>query len=158
MKIFAQPLNSPIRFLTVALFAAVAMSGCSSQAGGSAAAGTPSASSGGESASASASPTPSSGPFGGFASAAEMCSTISQEATGASLLPMTAAQGKTAELEQYKTELSATADRVPDALKADFTNLKDTAIAGLKDQTVYSSGKFEKAMAPVTAWLSANCK
>lgn len=87
-----------------------------------------------------------------------MCSTISKEATGASLLPMSAAQGKTAELEQYKAELTATADRVPEALKADFTNLKDTAIAGLKDQTVYSSGKFEKAMAPVTTWLSANCK
>ncbi|MGM7776988.1 hypothetical protein ACSVHC_13380 [Arthrobacter sp. KNU-44] len=142
--------------MTVALFAALALSGCSTQGGGSAAAGTPSSSSTGDSA--SASPTPSSGPFGGFASAAEMCSTISKEATGASLLPMSAAQGKTAELEQYKTELAATADRVPDALKADFTNLKDTAIAGLKDQTVYSSGKFEKAMAPVTTWLSANCK
>ncbi|MDQ0242044.1 MULTISPECIES: hypothetical protein [Arthrobacter] len=158
MKISSKLLNGPIRYLTVALFAALALSGCSTPGGGSAAAGTPSSSSTGDPASASASPTPSSGPFGGFASAAEMCSTISKEATGASLLPMSAAQGKTAELEQYKAELAATADRVPDALKADFTNLKDTAIAGLKDQTVYSSGKFEKAMAPVTTWLSANCK
>ncbi|MGO4586167.1 hypothetical protein AB4Z38_20125 [Arthrobacter sp. 2RAF6] len=158
MKILSKTLNGPIRYLTVALFAALALSGCSTQGGGSAAAGTPSSSSAGDSATASASPTPSSGPFGGFASAAEMCSTISKEATGASLLPMSAAQGKTAELEQYKAELAATADRVPDALKADFTDLKDTAIAGLKDQTVYSSGKFEKAMAPVTTWLSANCK
>ncbi|MDP9905839.1 MULTISPECIES: hypothetical protein [Arthrobacter] len=158
MKTSSKPLNGPIRYLTVALFAALALSGCSTPGGGSAAAGTPSSSSTGDPASASASPTPSSGPFGGFASAAEMCSTISKEATGASLLPMSAAQGKTAELEQYKAELAATADRVPDALKADFTNLKDTAIAGLKDQTVYSSGKFEKAMAPVTTWLSANCK
>jgi hypothetical protein len=71
---------------------------------------------------------------------------------------MSAAQGKTAELEQYKAELAATAKRVPEGLKADFANLKDTAIAGLNDQTIYSSGKFEKAMAPVTAWLSANCK
>ncbi|MCX2748564.1 hypothetical protein OOZ51_12155 [Arthrobacter sp. MI7-26] len=155
MKILVKPLNGPIRYLTVAFFAALALSGCSSQAG-TASAGTPSPSAVGDSA--SASPTPSSGPFGGFASAAEMCSTISQQATGASLLPMSAAQGKTAELEQYKAELAATAQRVPDALKADFTNLKDTAIAGLKDQTVYSSGKFEKAMAPVTTWLSANCK
>ncbi|WP_284991895.1 hypothetical protein [Arthrobacter sp. efr-133-TYG-120] len=158
MKISSKLLNGPIRYLTVALFAALALSGCSTPGGGSAAAGTPSSSSTGDPASASASPTPSSGPFGGFASAAEMCSTISKEATGASLLPMSAAQGKTAELEQYKAELAATADRVPDALKADFTNLKDTAIAGLKDQTVYSNGKFEKAMAPVTTWLSANCK
>ncbi|UKA62438.1 hypothetical protein [Arthrobacter sp. FW306-04-A] len=155
MKILVKPLNGPIRYLTVAFFAALALSGCSSQAG-TASAGTASPSSVGDSA--SASPTRSSGPFGGFASAAEMCSTISQQATGASLLPMSAAQGKTAELEQYKAELAATAQRVPDALKADFTNLKDTAIAGLKDQTVYSSGKFEKAMAPVTTWLSANCK
>lgn len=71
---------------------------------------------------------------------------------------MTAAQGKTAELEQYKADLAATAERVPDTLKADFTNLKDIAIAGLSDQTVYSSGRFEKAMAPVTAWLGANCR
>lgn len=71
---------------------------------------------------------------------------------------MTAAQGKTAELEQYKAELATTAERVPEALKADFTYLKDTAIAGLSDQAVYSSGRFDKAMAPVTAWLSANCK
>ncbi|MHA7198401.1 hypothetical protein [Arthrobacter alkaliphilus] len=157
MKI-SKPRNSPFRYLTAALFAALALSGCSTQGGGSAAAGTPSPSSAGGSASASASATPSSGPFGGFASAAELCSTVSKEATGASLLPMSAAQGKTAELEQYKAELADTADRVPDALKADFTNLKDTAIAGLKDQTVYSSGKFERAMAPVTTWLSANCK
>ena len=86
-----------------------------------------------------------------------MCSTISQEATGASLLPMSAAQGKTSELEQDKAELAATADKVPDSLKADFTAFKDTAIAGLSDQTIYSSGKFEKAMAPITAWLSTNC-
>lgn len=71
---------------------------------------------------------------------------------------MSAAQGKTAELEQYKAELAATAERVPDALKEDFTYLKDTAITGLSDQSVYSSGKFEQAMAPVTAWLSANCQ
>ncbi|MEZ2390508.1 hypothetical protein AB6813_13345 [bacterium RCC_150] len=71
---------------------------------------------------------------------------------------MSAAQGKTAELEQDKAELNATAERVPDSLKAAFAEFKDTAIAGLGDQTVYSSGKFERAMAPITAWLSANCK
>ena len=57
-------------------------------------------------ASATATPSASSGPWGDFPSAAEACKTISEQATGASLLPMSAAQGKTAELEQYKAELS----------------------------------------------------
>ncbi len=70
---------------------------------------------------------------------------------------MAAAQGKTAELEKAKADLAATADRVPATLKEDFARFKDTAIAGLTDQTVYSSGKFNKAMAPVNAWLKANC-
>jgi hypothetical protein len=104
------------------------------------------------------SPSKSSGPFGDFPSAAEACTTISQQATGASLFPLSAAQGKTAELEQLKAELSETAERVPDGLKADFANLNAVAVAGLSDQTVYSSGKFDAAMAPVTAWLAANCK
>lgn len=94
----------------------------------------------------------------GLSSAAEACTTISQQATGASLFPLSAAQGKTAELEQLKAELSETAERVPDELKADFANLNTVAVAGLSDQTVYSSGKFDAAMAPVTAWLAANCK
>ncbi|MFB9713446.1 hypothetical protein [Arthrobacter methylotrophus] len=158
MKILAKPLNGPNRYLTVAFFAVLALSGCSAQGGGTASAGTPSPSSTDGTASVSASPSPSSGPYGGFASAVEMCSTVSQEATGASLLPMSAAQGKTAELEQDKAELTATAERVPESFRADFTNFKDTAIAGLQDQTVYSSGKFEKAMAPVTTWLSVHCK
>jgi hypothetical protein len=144
------------RPLTVAaVFAALALSACSAPQAGSA----PS-SSASQTADASATPTPSksSGPFGEYPTAAEACTAISQQATGASLLPMSAAQGKTAELEQYKAELARTAERVPDTLKAAFTKLKDTAIAGLSDQTVYSSGKFQDAMAPVTAWLSTNCK
>lgn len=70
---------------------------------------------------------------------------------------MSAAQGKTAELEQKKADLNETAERVPDALKADFAKLDEVAVAGLKDQTVYSSGQFQNAMAPVTKWLAANC-
>lgn len=91
-------------------------------------------------------------------SADEACATISRQATGASLLPMTKAQGKTAELEQFKADLATTAELAPEAVRADFEHLKDTAIAGLTDQTIYSSGKFNQAMAPVTAWLNANCK
>lgn len=100
----------------------------------------------------------SSGPFGGFASAAEACTTISQQATGASLLPMSAAQGKTQELEQLKAELAETAEKAPDSVKADFEHLNEVAVAGLTDQTVFSSGKFNQAMGPVTTWLAANCK
>ncbi|MFC8410873.1 hypothetical protein [Arthrobacter sp. NPDC057259] len=110
------------------------------------------------SATATSSATASSGPWGDFPSAAEACKTISEQATGASLLPMSAAQGKTAELEQYKAELSRTAERVPDSLKAAFSKLNQVAVAGLSDQTVYSSGKFQAAMAPVTGWIAANCK
>jgi hypothetical protein len=31
------------------------------------------------------------------------------------------------------------------------------AIAGIKDQTVFSSGKLQDAMAPVQTWLATNC-
>lgn len=144
-----------------ALLAALALTGCSAPQAGSApssAAGTSAA--GASTASASATPSPSgtSGPFGGFTSAAEACSKISEQATGATLLPLSAAQGKTAELDQFKTELAETAERVPDSLKADFANLKEVAVAGVTDQTVFSSGKLQAAMAPVTTWIATNCK
>ena len=80
-----------------------------------------------------------------------------QQATGATLLPLAAAQGKSAQLEQRKAELAATAERVPDSLKADFANLKEVAVAGVTDQTVFSSGKLQAAMAPVTKWIATNC-
>ncbi|WP_104173703.1 hypothetical protein [Arthrobacter sp. Y81] len=147
MKNLARPLTA------AALFAALALTACSAPEAGSA----PS-SSAPATATATATPSKSSGPYGDFPSAAEACTTISQQATGASLFPLSAAQGKTAELEQLKAELSETAERVPDELKADFANLNDVAVAGLSDQTVYSSGKFDAAMTPVTAWLAANCK
>lgn len=147
MKNLARPLTA------AALFAALALTACSAPEAASA----PS-SSAPATASATATPSKSSGPYGDFPSAAEACTTISQQATGASLFPLSAAQGKTAELEQLKAELSETAERVPDELKADFANLNEVAVAGLSDQTVYSSGKFDAAMTPVTAWLAANCK
>ena len=144
-----------------ALLAALALTGCSAPQAGSAPSSAAGTSAAGEStASASATPSPSgtSGPFGGFTSAAEACSKISEQATGATLLPLSAAQGKTAELEQFKTELAETAERVPDSLKADFANLKEVAVAGVTDQTVFSSGKLQSAMAPVTTWIATNCK
>ncbi|MGO4804414.1 hypothetical protein AB4089_04715 [Arthrobacter sp. 2MCAF15] len=149
-KKIARPLTA------AALLAALALAGCSAPQAGSA----PSSAVATSSASASATPTPSktSGPFGGFTSAAEACAKISEQATGATLLPMSAAQGKTAELEQSKAELAQTAELVPDSLKADFANLKDVAIAGVTDQTVFSSGKLQAAMAPVTTWIATNCK
>ncbi|SDL39804.1 hypothetical protein [Arthrobacter sp. ok362] len=145
------------RTLTAAaLLAALALTGCSAPQASSA----PSSAAGTSTASASATPSPSatSGPFGGFSSAAEACTKISEQATGATLLPLSAAQGKTAELEQFKTELAETAERVPDSLKADFANLKEVAVAGVTDQTVFSSGKLQAAMAPVTTWIATNCK
>ena len=144
-----------------ALLAALALTGCSApQAGSAPSSAAPSSAAGTSTASASATPSPSgtSGPFGGFTSAAEACSKISEQATGATLLPLSAAQGKTAELEQFKTELAETAERVPDSLKADFANLKEVAVAGVTDQTVFSSGKLQAAMAPVTTWIATNCK
>jgi hypothetical protein len=145
------------RMLTVtSLFAAVALTACTAPPAGSA----PSSSNdSGASSSPAAAPeaTSSSGAFGGFATAAEACKAISEQATGASLLPMSAAQGKTAELEQKKAELSETAQLVPDSLKADFAKLNEVAVAGLTDQTVYSSGKFQEAIAPVNQWLASNC-
>jgi hypothetical protein len=148
LKNLARPLTA------AALFAALALTACSAPGAGSAA----SSASATASASAAPSPSKSSGPFGDFPTAAEACKTISEQATGASLFPLSAAQGKTAELDQLKAELSETAERVPDSLKADFAKLNEVAVAGLKDQTVYSSGQFQDAMAPVTAWVAANCK
>ncbi|MFS0718541.1 hypothetical protein ABC337_06590 [Arthrobacter sp. 1P04PC] len=139
-----------------AAVSALALTGCSAPEAAAP------ASSASAPATASATSTPSaaaaSGPWGDFPSAAEACKTISEQATGASLLPMSAAQGKTAELEQYKAELSRTAERVPDSLKVAFSKLNQVAMAGLSDQTVYSSGRFQAAMAPVTGWIAANCK
>ena len=139
-----------------ALLAALALAGCSAPQATSA----PSSAAAPATASASGTPSPSasSGPFGGFTSAAEACAKISEQATGATLLPLSAAQGKTAELEQFKTDLAETAERVPDSLKADFANLKEVAFAGVTDQTVFSSGKLQAAMAPVTTWIATNCK
>lgn len=147
MKNLSRPLTAAV------LFAALALTACSAPEAGSA----PS-SSAPATATATPSPSKSSGPYGDFPSAAEACTTISQQATGASLFPLSAAQGKTAELEQLKAELSDTAERVPDELKADFAKLNEVAVAGLTDQTVYSSGKFDAAMTPITAWLATNCK
>jgi hypothetical protein len=135
-----------------ALLGALAITGCSGPQAGSA------PSSAAAPASATPSPSAASGPNGDFATAAEACAKISEQATGATLLPLSAAQGKTAELKQYEAELAATAERVPDSLKADFGNLKDVAVAGVTDQTVFSSGKLQAAMAPVTEWIAANCK
>lgn len=150
-------LKKTARQLTVtALLAAVALTACSAPE----AAAPPSSSAPAASATAAATPSPtkSSGPYGDFPTAAEACKTISEQATGSSLFPLSAAQGKTAELEQHKAELSRTAERVPDSLKAAFAKLNQVAVAGLSDQTVYSSGKFQEAMAPVTAWIAANCQ
>lgn len=147
--------NNAKRPLTAAaLLAALALTACSAPE----AAAPPSSSATTATASATPSPTKSSGPYGDFPTAAEACKTISEQATGASLFPLSAAQGKTAELEQLKADLSRTAERVPDSLKADFAKLNQVAVAGLSDQTVYSSGKFQDAMAPVTGWIAANCK
>lgn len=148
-------LKNVARPLTVAaLLAALALTACSAPEAGS----TPSSAAAGSApASASPSPSKSSGPYGDFPTVAEACAKISEQATGATLLPLSAAQGKTAELEQFKAELSRTAERVPDTLKADFAKLNQVAVAGVSDQTVFSSGKLQAAMAPVTGWLAANC-
>jgi hypothetical protein len=150
-------LHKTRRPLTVtALLAALALAGCSAPE----AAAPPSSPAPATSATATAAPSPTntSALYGDFPTAAEACKTISEQATGASLFPLSAAQGKTAELEQLKADLSRTAERVPDGLKADFAKLNQVAVAGLSDQTVYSSGKFQDAMAPVTGWIAANCK
>ena len=146
------------RTLTATAFVAgAALTACSAPTAGGAQPATSSSSRPAGSPSAEPAASTSPGPFGGFASAAEACAAISEQATGASLLPMAAAQGKTAELEQKKAELSETAPRVPEELKADFAKLSEVAVAGLSDQSVFSSGQFQEAMAPVNQWLASNC-
>jgi hypothetical protein len=152
VKHLARPLYA------TALLAAAALTACSAPASGSAQSASATPTTAASTAAATPSPSAASGPYGGYASAAEACNAISTQATGASLLPLSAAQGRSAELEQKKAELAETAQKVPDALKADFARLNEVALAGLSDQSVYSNGKFEAAMAPVTSWLSMNCR
>ncbi|WCI07620.1 hypothetical protein PJ267_12245 [Arthrobacter sp. OVS8] len=149
LKNVARPLT------VIALLAASALTACSApEAAGPA---PTSAAASPTSPSATASPSESSGPWGGFATAAEACTTISEQATGSTLLPLSAAQGTPAELEQAKAELTRTAERAPESIKAEFTTLSQAAIAGITDQTVFSSGKIQDAMAPVQTWLATNC-
>ncbi|MDI3241083.1 MULTISPECIES: hypothetical protein [unclassified Arthrobacter] len=149
-------LKNTARALTTCTFlAALALTGCSAPDAGSAPS---SAAASAAPSSATASPSSSSSPWGDFATAGEACAAISEQATGSTLLPLAAAQGTAAELEQTKTELSSTAKRAPESIKADFTILSQVAIAGITDQTVFSSGKLQDAMAPVQSWLTANCK
>ena len=150
MKHFARTLTA------TTLFAAVALTACSAPSAGSAPSSSTDSGAASSPAAAPETSTPS-GAFGGFATAAEACKTIAEQATGASLLPMSAAQGKTAELEQKKAELSETAERVPDSIKEDLDSLNELAVAGVSDQTVYSSGMFQEAIAPVNQWLATNC-
>jgi hypothetical protein len=149
LKTIARPLT------VAALFASLALTACSAPEAGS-----PPSSAAASSApsSATASPSKSAGPYGEFPTAAAACAKISEQATGATLLPLSAAQGKTTELEQAKAELARTAEMAPDSVKTEFTELSQVAVAGVKDQTVFSSGKLQAAMAPVQGWLAANCK
>ena len=157
LKNIARPVTTSV------LLASLALAGCSApEAGGTpssaSATSAPSASAtSAPSASSAAAPGKSSGPYGDFPTAAAACAKISEQAAGATLLPLSAAQGKTAELEQAKAELARTAEMVPDSIKADFATLSQTAVAGVLDQTVFSSGKLQDAMAPVQGWLAANC-
>lgn len=149
-------LKNIARPLTVtALLASLALTACSAPEAGSAPSSAPASSA---TSSATATPSKSSGPYGEFPTAAAACAKISEQATGATLLPLSAAQGKTAELEKAKAELARTAEMAPDSVKAAFTKLSQVAVAGVKDQTVFSSGKLQEAMAPVQGWLAANCK
>lgn len=146
-------LKNAARPLTICTLLALALTACSTPEAGSAPSSTGPAPT-------SAAPTPSksSGPWGDFPTAAQACAKLSEQATASTLLPLSAAQGTPAELEQTKAELTRTAERAPGAVKADFTTLSEVAIAGIKDQTVFSSGKLQDAMAPVQGWLAANCK
>jgi hypothetical protein len=149
-------LKNIARPLTVtALFASLALTACSAPEAGSAPSSAPASPA---PSSATASPSKSSGPYGEFPTAAAACAKISEQATGATLLPLSAAQGKTAELEKAKAELASTAEMAPESVKAAFTTLSQVAVAGVKDQTVFSSGKLQNAMAPVQSWLATNCK
>ncbi|AOT05432.1 hypothetical protein ASPU41_07985 [Arthrobacter sp. U41] len=149
MKNVARPLT------ICTLLATLALTACSAPDAGSAPSSSPATSA--ATSAAAASPSKSSGLWGDFPTAAEACAEISEQATGSTLLPLTAAQSTAAELEQAKAELNRAAERAPESIKADFTALSQTAIAGIKDQTVFSSGKLQDAMTPVQGWLAANC-
>lgn len=99
-----------------------------------------------------------SGGAGGFGSIAEACAAVSATVLSVLVLPMAAAGGQnTAELEKARTELEKLQARVPVEIKDPIIKLKAISEAASRDLSSFNSEEFDKAIAPIDAWLQSHC-
>jgi len=73
-------------------------------------------------------------------------------------LPMAAATGQdTAEAQKARTELEKLQAKVPAEIKDSIDKLKAVADDAGKDLSKFNSEEFDKAIAPIDAWLQSHC-
>ena len=114
--------------------------------------------SGGDAGTAPGSPDASGGALGGFGSVTEACAAVSATVLSVLALPMAAATGQdTAEAEKARTELEKLQAKVPAEIKESIDKLKAVADDAGKDLSTFNSEEFDKAIAPIDAWLQSHC-
>ncbi|MCB5275016.1 hypothetical protein BJG92_02557 [Arthrobacter sp. SO5] len=102
--------------------------------------------------------TPGGGEVGGFGTIAEACGAVSATVLSVLVLPMAAATGKdTADVEKAKEALANMQGRVPAELKDSFDKLKSIAEDAGQDFSRFNTEEFDQPIAPIDAWLQANC-
>ena len=101
---------------------------------------------------------PGGGGLGGFGNIAEACGAVSATVLSVLVLPMAAATGKdTADVEKAKEALAKMQGQVPAELKDSFDKLKSIADDAGQDFARFNSEEFDQSIAPIDAWLQANC-
>jgi hypothetical protein len=170
----ARPRGAVAAAASSALALSLALTGCSGTPGPAASSGpqsqapaspssTPFASpsslpSGGDAGTAPGSPDASGGALGGFGSITEACAAVSATVLSVLALPMAAATGQdTAEAEKARTELERLQAKVPAEIKESIDKLKSVADDAGKDLSKFNSEEFDKAIAPIDAWLQSHC-
>ncbi len=98
------------------------------------------------------------GGLGGFGSISEACAAVSATVLSVLVLPMAAAIGKdTADVEKAKEALAKMQGQVPPELKESVDKLKSIADNAGQDFSKFDTEEFDKAIAPIDAWLQAHC-
>lgn len=101
---------------------------------------------------------PGAGGLGGFGTLTEACGAVSATVLSVLVLPMAAAAGPdAADVENAKEALAKMQGQVPAELKESFDKLKSIADDAGQDFSRFNSEEFDKAIAPIDAWLQANC-
>ena len=98
------------------------------------------------------------GGLGRFGSISEACAAVSATVLSVLALPMAAAIGKdTADVEKAKEALAKMQGQVPPELKEPVDKLKSMADNAGQDFSKFDTEEFDKAIAPIDAWLQAHC-